>query len=82
MATRKKRVRVTPFHAADYLSNKAVIAEYLAAALEDPNPDVFLHAIGMPPRHGESPRLSTTPASVCRARSLLEPRLASTPSES
>ena len=28
------------------LENEKVIAEYLAAALEDPNPDVFLHAVG------------------------------------
>ncbi|GAC1460430.1 MAG: putative addiction module antidote protein [Gemmatimonadaceae bacterium] len=46
MATRKKRVKVATFDAADYLDNEEVIAEYLAAALEDPNPDVFLHAVG------------------------------------
>jgi probable addiction module antidote protein len=46
MAKRKKRVKVAPFDAADYLNNEEVIAEYLAAALEDPNPDVFLHAVG------------------------------------
>lgn len=33
------------FDAADYLDNDTVIAEYLNAALEDENPDVFLHAI-------------------------------------
>ena len=46
MAKRKKRAKIAPFDAADYLDNEEVIAEYLAAALEDPNPDVFLHAIG------------------------------------
>jgi probable addiction module antidote protein len=46
MAKRKKRVKIAPFDAADYLDNEEVIAEYLAAALEDPNPDVFLHAVG------------------------------------
>jgi probable addiction module antidote protein len=46
MATRKKRVKIAPFDAADYMDNEEVIAEYLAAALEDPNPDVFLHAVG------------------------------------
>lgn len=46
MAKRQKRVRTAPFDAADYLDNEEVIAEYLAAALEDPNPDVFLHAVG------------------------------------
>lgn len=34
-----------PFDAADYLDNEKVIAEYLNAALEDPNPDVFLVAV-------------------------------------
>jgi probable addiction module antidote protein len=46
MAKRKKRLTIAPFDAADYLDNEEVIAEYLAAALEDPNPDVFLHAVG------------------------------------
>ena len=35
-----------PFDAADYLDNEKVIAEYLNAALEDKNPDVFLIAVG------------------------------------
>ncbi len=34
-----------PFDAADYLENEEVIAEYLSAALEDKNPDVFLVAV-------------------------------------
>lgn len=34
-----------PFDAADYLDNDATIAEYLTAALEDPDPDVFVAAI-------------------------------------
>ena len=33
------------FDAVDYLDNEEVIAEYLNAALEDENPDVFLRAI-------------------------------------
>jgi DNA-binding phage protein len=33
------------FEAVDYLDNEEVIAEYLTAALEDENPDVFLAAI-------------------------------------
>jgi probable addiction module antidote protein len=33
------------FDAAEYLDNDEVIAEYLAAAVEDPNPDVFLAAL-------------------------------------
>jgi probable addiction module antidote protein len=35
-----------PIDAADYLSNDEVIAEYLTAAVEDPDPDVFLVALG------------------------------------
>ena len=38
--------RNAPFDAADYLDNEKVIAEYLNAALEDDNPDVFLIAVG------------------------------------
>lgn len=34
-----------PFDAADYLESEATIAEYITAALEDPNPDVFLAAV-------------------------------------
>ena len=37
--------KFAPFDAADYLDNEKVIAEYLNAALEDPNPDVFLVAV-------------------------------------
>ena len=36
---------VAPFDAADYLDSEEVIAEYLNAALEDSNPDVFLVAV-------------------------------------
>jgi len=35
----------TPFDAADYLDDEETIAEYLLAAIEDANPDVFLTAI-------------------------------------
>lgn len=34
-----------PFEAADYLDDEETIAEYLTAALEDANPDVFLAAV-------------------------------------
>ena len=33
------------FDAADYLDSDATMAEYLNAALEDENPDVFLQAV-------------------------------------
>lgn len=45
MAKRKGQTRVAAFDAADYVDSEEVIAEYLTAALEDPNPDVFLHAM-------------------------------------
>ena len=34
-----------PFDIADYLDDEETIAEYLTAAMEDPNPDVFLAAL-------------------------------------
>ncbi len=37
--------QISHFDAADYLESEEVIAEYLNAALEDPNPDVFLVAV-------------------------------------
>jgi DNA-binding phage protein len=37
--------RFSTFDAADYLDNEETIPEYLTAALEDPNPDVFLTAV-------------------------------------
>jgi len=38
-------VKFAPFDAADYLDNEETIAEYITAAREDPNPDVFLTAV-------------------------------------
>ncbi len=40
------RIRVKEFDPSAYLDNDEVIAEYLTAALEDGNPDVFLSAVG------------------------------------
>ncbi len=40
-----KKVQTAPFDAADYLDDEETIAEYLTAALEDPNPDLFLVAV-------------------------------------
>lgn len=37
--------KFAPFDAADYLTDEATIAEYLTAALDDPNPDLFLVAV-------------------------------------
>ena len=35
----------TPFDTAEYLDNEETIVEYLSAALEDPNPEMFLLAV-------------------------------------
>lgn len=40
-----KKIETAPFDAADYLDDEETIAEYLSAALEDPNPDIFLVAV-------------------------------------
>ena len=39
------KIKTAPFDAADYLDDEETIAEYLTAALEDPNPDMFLVAV-------------------------------------
>ncbi len=38
--------KVTEFDPSAFLDDEKVIAEYLTAALEDDNPDVFLAAVG------------------------------------
>ena len=45
-AMKKAMQKITEFDASAYLDNDEVIAEYLAAALEDQNPEVFLAALG------------------------------------
>jgi probable addiction module antidote protein len=42
----KKKSTYKTFDAAEYLDNDTVIAEYLSAAAEDSNPDVFVAALG------------------------------------
>lgn len=37
--------KLSPFDAADYLDSEETIAEYLAAALEDSDPETFLLAM-------------------------------------
>ncbi len=41
-----KLLELAPFDASDYLDSEEVIAEYLAVALEDPDPNAFLAAVG------------------------------------
>ena len=36
----------TPFDASEFLDSEGAIAEYLAAALEDPDPELFVAALG------------------------------------
>ena len=43
--TRKDKLKLAPFDASDYLDSEEVIAEYLTAALENPDPDAFLIAV-------------------------------------
>ncbi len=40
-----RKTRFATFDVSEHLNDEEVIAEYLAAALEDPNPDVFLLAV-------------------------------------
>jgi probable addiction module antidote protein len=37
--------KIARFDAAEFLDSEEAIAEYLSAALEDPNPDLFLAAV-------------------------------------
>lgn len=37
--------KFAPFDAVDYLDDEEAIAQYITAALEDPDPDVFLTAV-------------------------------------
>jgi probable addiction module antidote protein len=39
-------IKLSEFDASAYLDNEEIIAEYLTAAPEDSNPDVFLAAVG------------------------------------
>jgi probable addiction module antidote protein len=43
---KKRKTTYKTFDAAAHLDNDAVIAEYLSAAAEDPNPDVFVPVLG------------------------------------
>ena len=43
--SRDNALGLAPFDASDYLDSEEVIAEYLTAALENPDPDAFLVAV-------------------------------------
>ena len=42
---KNNQLGLAPFDASDYLDNEETIAEYLAVALENPDPDIFLGAV-------------------------------------
>ena len=42
---KRKDLELSLFDASDYLENDETVAEYLAAALENPDPDAFLVAV-------------------------------------
>ena len=41
----REKLGLAPFDASDYLDNEEIIAEYLAVALDNPDPNVFLAAV-------------------------------------
>ncbi|MBL0930067.1 MAG: hypothetical protein IBJ15_08105 [Alphaproteobacteria bacterium] len=41
-----QKTRTSEFDVSAYLDDPVVVAEYLAAAAADPNPDVFVAALG------------------------------------
>jgi len=43
--TKTDKLKVALFDASDYLDSEETIAEYLTAALENPDPDAFLVAV-------------------------------------
>lgn len=48
------------FDVADYLDNDEVVAEYLSAAMEDPDPPCSSPLFPTSPRHAVSGKLPTT----------------------
>lgn len=42
----KQTVRIAPFDVSEYLDSEEMIAEYLAVSAEDPNPEIFIRALG------------------------------------
>ena len=46
MSTTKSKIRLIPFDAARYLTDDAVVAEYMTAVLETDDPDLLLLALG------------------------------------
>jgi DNA-binding phage protein len=59
-------MRVTEFDPSCFLDSDEVVAEYLTAALEDANPDVFLAAADHVAKTRESAPLPSAPSSARR----------------
>lgn len=53
------KVKIRDFDPVRYLTDDVIIGEYLTAALEDPNPDVFLDALGDAARAKGMARIAT-----------------------
>ena len=66
------RIRLKEFDPSAYLDNDEVIAEYLTAALEDGNPEVFLAAVGnvAKARGMSAIAIETVPDALGHARAL------------
>lgn len=46
MRREMRTMRFAPFDVSEFLDGQEAIAEYLAAAMADPNPDLFVAALG------------------------------------
>jgi probable addiction module antidote protein len=46
MKKTKRKIKLVPFDAAEYLTDDATIAEYINAMLEEDDPDLLLMALG------------------------------------
>ena len=55
------KIITAPFDAADYLTDDETVAEYISAALEDPDPDMFLVAVKTVARARGMAQLGTYP---------------------
>lgn len=66
MTKSKNSLGFAPFDAAEYLKDDSTIAEFLSAALEDDNPDVFLRAVHTAVRARDITKLAGDARAVLR----------------
>lgn len=57
------KTKFAPFNAADYLDNEEVIAAYLAAALEEADPEPFMMAVANVARARRIAKITKDPGS-------------------